>query len=100
MVVRKTFHKSKRMCYIVRLPILAQQKRGDGRGGWIKCRCGIVFQEMEEREGGEKEWTAPKGDGIVGEPEGQEKGGAKGEAEQKGAERDCGGRFGGIGSSG
>lgn len=45
---------------VVRGTVLREQKGGHGRGrGVVSCR-GVVFEEVEEGEGGEEEGGAPE----------------------------------------
>lgn len=51
---------------VVRAAVLGQQERARGGGGRVVPRCGPVFEEVEEGEGGEEEGGAPEWRGEVG----------------------------------
>ena len=72
------------MCYVIRAPILRQEESGNGGGEGVVQRCDLVFEVVEEGEGGEEEGEAPEGGGDgEGEVDGEKDGGAEGEAEEE-----------------
>ena len=86
---------------VIGLPILGEKESADACSGGVVARGGVVFEEVEEGEGGEEVGKAPVGGvGCDGEVQGEEDGGAKGEAEEEGVERYCGGGGVGVGFRG
>ena len=86
---------------VVSFPVLGEEESVYARCCGVVARGGIVFEEVEEGEGGEEVGEAPVGGvGGGGEVEGEEDGGAEGEAEEEGVERYCGGGGVGVGFGG
>ena len=84
------------MCNVVGFPVLSEEESVDARRCWVIARGGVIFEEVEEGEGGQEVGDAPVG-GVScgGEVEGEQDGSAEGEAEEEGVERYCG--VGGVG---
>lgn len=81
---------------VIGLPVLGEEESVYACSGGVVARCGVVFEEVEEGEGGEEVGEAPVGGlSCGGEVEGEQDGGAEGEAEEEGVEGYCGG--GGVG---
>ena len=86
---------------VIGFPILGEEESVHACRCRVVARGGVVFEEVEEGEGGEEVWEAPVGGvGSGGEVEGEQDGGAEGEAEEEGVERYRGGRGVGVGFRG
>ena len=86
---------------VISFPILGEEKSVYACRCRVVARGGVVFEEVEEGEGGEEVGEAPVGGvGRGGEVEGEQDGGAEGEAEEEGVERYRGGGSVGVGFRG
>lgn len=101
LVMQETLHERHCMRDVICFPILGKEESANACSGGVVACGGVVFEEVEEGEGGEEVGEAPVvGVGGGGEVEGEEEGGAEGEAEEEGVERDCGGGGVGVGFCG
>ena len=57
--MQKAFHKGEKMRDVIGAAIIEQESLDCGCGGVVESRD-VVFQAMEDRERGEKNWQAPK----------------------------------------
>lgn len=58
------FEKGAAMGYVVGASVLGEEEGGDGGGEGVVEGCGLVFEVVEEGEGGEEEGEAPEGGGV------------------------------------
>ncbi len=86
--MHETLQKRHRVCDVISLPVLGEEESIYACSGGVVARGGVVFEEVEEGDGGEEVGEAPVG-GVScgGEVKGEQDGGAEGEAEEEGVER-------------
>ena len=88
------------MCYVVSVTILGEEEGRDVGSCGVVAGCGVILEEVEDREGHEEEWGAPKRVLVVEQEACEEEGDAKSLAKEKGAQRDSGEGFRAVGEEG